>query len=69
LCQQASEAAKARSARRLGALAVGLAAEPGRAQILRAAARQWRRRRASRAVALRIWRDRPDLRDWLGQIT
>jgi GT2 family glycosyltransferase len=68
LCQQASEAAKARSARRLGALAVGLAAEPGRAQILRAAARQWRRRRASRAVALRIWRDRPDLRDWLGPI-
>jgi glycosyltransferase involved in cell wall biosynthesis len=68
LCEQAIEAAKARSPRRLAALAAGLSAEPGQGQILRAAARHWRRRRASRALALRVWRDRPDIRDWLGPI-
>ncbi|MGZ8648691.1 MAG: glycosyltransferase family A protein [Solirubrobacteraceae bacterium] len=68
LCEAAIEAAKARSPRRVVALAAGLAAEPARAEILRAAARHWRRRRTSHALALRIWRDRPDVRDWLGAI-
>ncbi len=68
LCVQAIDAVKGRSPRTVGLLAARLAREPARTAVLRAAARHWRRRRASRMLAWRVWSDRPDLRDWLGAI-
>lgn len=68
LCEQAIEAAKAGSPRALGVLASQLRSDPSRGRILRAAGRHWRRRRDAHSLALQVWRDRDDLRDWLEPI-
>jgi glycosyltransferase involved in cell wall biosynthesis len=62
LCEQVIEAIKAADATRAIGLVTRLATEPA---ALRPAVRHWRRRRASRALALRIWGEREDVRAFL----